>query len=70
MDTSNGSYRCAIAGKRGLKFFELSMTINPKRCLFSGNPMKDMASVNFIDNSNCISGSVDGDIYFWSGNSC
>lgn len=72
MDSGPGTYKCVIAGKRGLNFFTWEGGVLSKsRGLFNGKKMIDMASVQFYNNGNgCLSGSVGGDIYIWSGNGC
>jgi hypothetical protein len=70
MDTSSGTYACAVAGKRGLKFISYSNgVLDVKKGIFGGNEMEDMSSVCFFaDGNTCASGSVKGGVYIWGGN--
>ncbi|EAR94433.2 HELP domain protein (macronuclear) [Tetrahymena thermophila SB210] len=69
MDTSNGTYKCAVAGKRGLIFFETGPGfINSSKGLYGATERVDMLSIKFFEDGNrCISGSINGSIYIWNG---
>lgn len=60
----------ATADKRGVSFWTFEGGLSMKKGVFGGNKMTSMVSVNFGRDGRCFSGSIDGSVYVWNGNSC
>lgn len=69
MDTSSGTFGCAVAGKRGLIFFETGDGyITPSKGLYGNTERVDMLSIKFFEDGNrCVSGAINGHLYIWNG---
>lgn len=69
IDTGNGTYKCAVAGKRGLIFFETGNGyVSNSAGLYGSTERVDMLSIKFFEDGNrCASGGINGRIYIWNG---
>lgn len=61
----------ATAGKNGVKFWSFKgKGLDFKKGVFASHKMCDMTSVQYLNDGRTISGSINGDLYVWSGNAC
>lgn len=74
IDSETGTdNRFACATKSGVWFFSFAegQGMSKSRGIFGNTPRSAMSSITFSTDDNCfISGSVDGNLYFWDGIQC